>query len=169
MIHTAWSLTPLPGLSLKGHLNRTLIYFRKPHFSSLAWELLQPSCNTSCPQTRAELPSVCSCSFFVHLITQLPRIFPPLYMSPIHTHTSYWSLFPWSFPKSSFSTFAHNPDTPLLPKCHWHKWFRAYHGLGKAVKDHKPLPVTKYYGWTSQVIVHLLGQWLKNLPWFFSY
>lgn len=39
---------------------------------------------------------------------------------------------------SSFSTFAHNPDTPLLPKCHWHKWSRAYHGLGKAVKDHKP-------------------------------
>lgn len=64
MIHTAWSLTPLPGLSLKGHLNRTLIYFWKPHFSSLAWELLQPSCNTSCPQTRAEL-SLCLLMLFL--------------------------------------------------------------------------------------------------------
>lgn len=85
MMHTAWSLTPLPRLSLKGHLNRTLIYFWKPHFSSLAWELLQPSWNTSYPQTRAEL-SLCMLLFFLctsnYSATQNP---PPLTCLPFMT------------------------------------------------------------------------------------
>lgn len=40
---------------------------------------------------------------------------------------------------SSFSTFARNPDTPLLPKCHWHKLSHAYCGLGKAIKASQTL------------------------------
>lgn len=87
MMHTAWSVTPLPRLSLKGHLNRTLIYFWKPHFSSLAWELLQPSWNTSYPQTCAEL-SLCLPMLFLctsnYSATQNPPPFTCLPFTTMH-------------------------------------------------------------------------------------